>query len=174
MTAIKSILKQSGLLFIGLMVSMWIGLFSADGLVALIVRMLFDASPFVERLCRIAGYLAVMSVAMAIYAGKIAFEQKRFCLWQTAVSVGLMALYQLAVAPIFKCAMYVSGAGWYLGEIFFGGAHMPIGQVGYADMRCYIWGMLICDVFYLIAICIGGFVGYRKHEKVVEKLKTEH
>ena len=71
---------------------------------------------------------------------------------------------------IFNFAMYISGAAWYLGEIFRGGANTTVGQVGYAPARCYLLGMLICDAFYIVAIVIGAYIGYRSRQSFAKKL----
>jgi len=166
----KQIISHSGLLFGGLLASMWLGLLIADGALILIVRLSFSVSPFVNRMCRIVGYIAVLSVCMAICSSKIVFKHKAFRLRQTIASAVLMCIYQMAIAPLFKFAMYATGAAWYLGEVFCGGANTPIGQVGYAPSGCYILGMLICDIFYLVAICTGGYIGYLKRKKFVKDL----
>ena len=170
MNRFKEIIRQSGLLFLGLAGAMWVGLLIADGLLMMILMLSFTISPFVSRMCRIVGYITVLSITMTICSSRISFKKKSFCVWETVVSAGLACIYQMLVAPIFNFAMYISGAAWYLGEIFCGGANTPIGQVGYAPARCYVWGMLICDVFYIVAIVIGAYIGYRKRQIFAKKL----
>ena len=149
---------------------MWVGWLIADGLLILILMLIFTISPLVSRICRIVGYISVLSIAMAICSSRISFKKKSFCLWETVSSAVLICIYQMAVAPVFKFNMYISGAGWYLGEIFCGGANTPIGQVGYAPTQCYVLGMLICDAFYIVAIVIGAYIGYRSRQSFAKKL----
>ena len=170
MNRFKEIIRQSGLLFLGLAGGMWVGLLIADGLLMMILMLSFTISPFVSRICRIVGYITVLSITMAICSSRTSFKKKSFCLWETVVSAGMMCIYQMALAPIFNFAMYISGAAWYLGEIFCGGANTPFGQVGYAPARCYVLGMLLCDVFYIAAIVIGAYIGYRRRQIFAKKL----
>ena len=170
MNRFKEIIRQSGFLFLGLVGYMWVGLLIADGLLMIIVRLTFTISPFINRMCRIVGYITVLSIAMAVCSSRISYKKKSFCLWETIASAGLMCIYQMSVAPIFNFAMYISGAAWYLGEIFCGGANTPVGQVGYAPARCYVLGMLICDAFYIVAIVIGAYIGYRSRQSFAKKL----
>ena len=57
------------------MASMWIGFVLAHGILMLIVKLTFSISMFVNRLCRIIGYIVVISIAVFIYSSKIRIKE---------------------------------------------------------------------------------------------------
>lgn len=166
----KNILSKTGIYLIDFAVALWVGVL-IDGIFITPIRLIFEPTPFQERITSSIIQLIGTVAWLFVSAWKIAYEKRKFTLPHVVIPAIFTFAVQLVVAYLCHFVQYTSGPAGYLTEaIYWGNRQFRWERWVEVPLYIYFGPMLAFDILYLAAMIAGEYFGAKKRQKDRAKL----
>ena len=174
MKRIKTILMNTLIYWLQIIVYIWPSFFIGNGLVGLIVRILVNNQDnFLARLFETITCIIVLCAFLFVFAHRRGYKKGDVHYISLLISLILAAGMQLIYARIFRYAVYTTAGAYYFAHMLYAGSHQEF-SFAYYDLPAYMYiiTMLIADCFYISTVILGEYLGKRKRLKERSALKA--
>lgn len=174
MKRIKTILMNTLIYWLQIIVYIWPSFFIGNGLVGLIVRILVNNQDnFLARLFETITCIIVLCAFLFVFAHRRGYKKGEVQYINLLISLILAAGMQLIYARIFRYAVYTTAGAYYFAHMLYAGSHQEL-TFAYYDVPAYMYiiTMLIADCFYISTVILGEYLGKRKRLKERSALKA--
>ena len=163
----KTILVDTLLYWVQIVIYIWPSFLIGNGLVGLLVKILVNNSNnFLARLSETITCILVLCVLLFFFAYKRGYKKAEFHCKSLLVSLILATGMQLIYAIIFRFAVYTTAGAYYLAHLLYAGGQQGV-TFAYDEVPGYMYIMTMCiaDIFYITAVILGEYLGERKRIK---------
>ncbi len=164
MKKIKTILMDTFLYWLQIIVFIWPSFLIGNGVVGLIVRVITNNSNlFLARIFETLACIFVLCGLLFIIAYKKGYKRGGTHAVSLFISLILAGGMQLVYARIFHYAVYTTAGAYYFAHMLHAGSHQEL-SFAYYDVPAYVYimamGIVYC--FYIIAVIAGEHIGEKK------------
>ena len=155
-----------------ILLSMWIGMLIADMALPLAVRFVIY-NELLDRIVRIIGFLIVVSAWLffrsyhSFHKAALTNSNSKFSIPMECIALSIAFAFHFLIACVFQFAMYVTGAGYYLGWVLYNGDQLIV-HVSDVPKIFYILGTLATYPVYIAVILFGSKIGFARGRNVVK------
>ncbi|MBQ2727015.1 MAG: hypothetical protein IJF78_15030 [Clostridia bacterium] len=156
----KKIVLDSFIYFGRLIVALLSGLLCITVIVGLIAFLLgiSDSATELRAFC----YLVIACGGLFLGSYRDGYKKIEMNITSSIFSGILMGVYQIIVAKLVKFNMYASGAAYYCANLYYSWKDEIVLDAYDIPDIIYIVIMLVIDVFYIMSILGGSFLGKKK------------
>jgi hypothetical protein len=106
-------------------------------------------------------HLIPLAVGLSVYSARLAIKQQAMNIGHCVKASVLIFILQFGAAFLVKFATFVSGAGFWIGELLGWGTPHTEADGELLNSGYYACGLLVAILLSYGFICLGQFIGYR-------------
>ena len=173
MQRIKPIVKDAFLYFFQIYIYIWPSFLIGNNVVGLIVRIAMNNSnETFAKICETITCVVVLCAFLFIYAYRRGHKRAEFHYKNLLISLLLAFGLQFIYAIIFRFNVYTNAGAYFFATL------LHPGEISSYDIPTYIYVTTMCivDVFYVVAVISGEYLGKKKRlrERSVLNLDEEN